>query len=384
MPAQLADFVLETATAPGTGSFILNGPEPDRRSFSAAFPNGGAVFYFADDGSQAEWGVGTLAVGTPSTLSRTTVVGTTGNSKSALNFSGTVEVYSEIPADFVLAREADGSVLVPAVTDWTKNQPVPAADAERAYVRRASSSLDYSPLNVGVNISSGKIWVNYLGADGKIVWVFAQPDGDYATNSAVSEGVNNLGRDIAGRVQKSGDVMSGDLALDNPQAASNVVGGYNVSAKLILGMSGRGVSAWARYEEVVGQTNQITFALPSFNNNNGQTTYFWLDGPTGRISSTAGRFALESQLPSSGPLNGGYFTRVAGVLTQYFTVTVSDNTVISYPMKLGGAPYHINIEVNNSIDCDHSYTNENETGFLVHLWQNGSITLKIMVVGPAP
>ncbi|WP_086644315.1 hypothetical protein [Acetobacter sp. DsW_063] len=110
MPAQLGNFVLETTTAPGTGTFTLNGPEADRRSFTHAFPSGGSVFYFADDGSQAEWGTGTLSPGSPATLARTKILGTTANTTAALNFGGTVEVYSEIPAERLAMLEDDGSL----------------------------------------------------------------------------------------------------------------------------------------------------------------------------------------------------------------------------------------------------------------------------------
>lgn len=110
--AGLASFVLETSTNPGTGSFTLNGAAADRVSFATAFPNGGSVYYFADDGTQAEWGVGTLTVGSPNTLARTTIIGTTAGSTSALKFSGRVNVYCEVPGERLPTLEADGSLLI--------------------------------------------------------------------------------------------------------------------------------------------------------------------------------------------------------------------------------------------------------------------------------
>ncbi|MFT8723687.1 MAG: hypothetical protein ABF759_14125 [Acetobacter malorum] len=108
----LANFVLETATSPGTGAFILNGPETGRRAFSAAFRTGQTVFYFADDGSNAEWGLGTLTIGTPSTLARTTILGTTSGAMQALNFTGTVEVYNEIPAERIPIIDEAGNMTI--------------------------------------------------------------------------------------------------------------------------------------------------------------------------------------------------------------------------------------------------------------------------------
>lgn len=111
--------------------------------------------------------------------------------------------------------------------------------------------------------------------------------------------------------------------------------------------------------------------------------YWWFNSDGSITQSSKGAVAFTADLPTSGPLNGGYYTKTGGVLTQYFTVTTTDNTRITYPIPFSGTPYHINIEVNNAIDCDHSYTNESATGFWVHLWQNGQITIKIMAVGPA-
>lgn len=245
MAPQLGNYVLETATAPGTGSFTLNGPETDRRSFSTAFPNGGSVFYFADDGSSAEWGVGTLTIGTPSTLSRTTIIGTTSGGTSALNFSGSVEVYNEIPAEYVPVLEQDGSLtlagsltvrgktLVQNVADFTSQEAIPAAQADRRYVKGGASSYDFTPEYAGVNRSSGEIWLNYKDDKGVDQYAFAQPAGDYATNPALNtETTNrtnadtNLQNQINNRVLKTGDTMTGHLWNTN-WISAGANGGWN-------------------------------------------------------------------------------------------------------------------------------------------------------------
>lgn len=110
MASRLSNYVLENATNPGTGPFILNGAPDNRRTFAAAFPNGGQVFYFADDGSQSEWGVASLTVGAPNTLSRIRIIGNTGETTGPLDFSATVQVYNEIPAEYLLVLNDDGSV----------------------------------------------------------------------------------------------------------------------------------------------------------------------------------------------------------------------------------------------------------------------------------
>lgn len=144
----LANFVLETASSPGVGDFVLNGSAADRRAFSQAFPNGGRLFYFADDGTQAEWGVGTLTIGNPCTLARSRVIGNTQNTTDLLCFSGGVQVYNEIPAEFLVLLDEDGAVslksltvlselLVPQVSDWNSNQAVGAADAGTKFVKQS-------------------------------------------------------------------------------------------------------------------------------------------------------------------------------------------------------------------------------------------------------
>ena len=107
----ISDFVLELANAPGTSATVnLAGAVTDRRSFASAFSSGAAVFYFMDDGSQAEWGVGTFSAGSPNTLSRDTVLGNTASTTSRLNFGASVRVYNEIPAGRSLYIDNTGAI----------------------------------------------------------------------------------------------------------------------------------------------------------------------------------------------------------------------------------------------------------------------------------
>ncbi|KAA8387774.1 hypothetical protein FKW31_03810 [Acetobacter sp. DmW_136] len=182
MAAQLGNYVLETATSPGTGGFTLNGAEANRRAFSTAFPNGGNVLYFADDGSQAEWGIGTLTVGTPSTLARSTVLGNTAGTKVALNFPGSVEVYNEIPAEMVAVLEQDGSLelagsltvkgktLVQNVDDFSSQEAVPAVQADSRYLRLATGLANtdtaVNALWVDLTTENGFPRIGFAGANG--------------------------------------------------------------------------------------------------------------------------------------------------------------------------------------------------------------------------
>lgn len=105
-------------------------------------------------------------------------------------------------------------------------------------------------------------------------------------------------------------LAGGGLSLDDPYANSGNSGDYNASPSISFGMSARGASATLRYEESVGRTNQLTLSMPSFNNNGGSGTYFWFDGPSGRINSSFGKFAFVSDL-NAYQLAGDYATNTA-------------------------------------------------------------------------
>lgn len=161
--SMLQDFVLETSSNPGVGDFVLNGAAQDRVSFSQAFPGGGRIFYFADDGTQAEWGIGTLTVGNPATLARSTVLGNTLGSTGLLRFTAGVEVYNEVPARFLALLDEDGGLtvagkiaattlavsgqaLVPDIDDWGLNEALGAAAAKAKFVKQG-----WSVANLGGN-----------------------------------------------------------------------------------------------------------------------------------------------------------------------------------------------------------------------------------------
>jgi hypothetical protein len=108
----LADFVLETAVAPGTAATInLAGALAGRRAFAAAFASGAAVFYAMEDGAAWELGIGTFTDGAPDTLARDTVLRNSLGTTARINFTGTVRVYSALPADRAVYTDDDGDLV---------------------------------------------------------------------------------------------------------------------------------------------------------------------------------------------------------------------------------------------------------------------------------
>ena len=96
----LANFVQETANAPGTTATInLGGAAAGRLPFVPTFASGSTVFYGMDDGTQAEMGIGTVTSGSPNTLARNTVLWNTAGTTARMNFLGTVRVYCAVPSE---------------------------------------------------------------------------------------------------------------------------------------------------------------------------------------------------------------------------------------------------------------------------------------------
>lgn len=134
MTATLLSAVMETAGNPGLSSFILDGAVSGCRSFAQANARDGQVYYFADNGSQAEWGIGTLNTGSPNTLARTTVLGTTAGTTVPLNFEGLVTIRAWPPAARTPLLNADGTLNCADVA---------TLDTQRAVNARSMHSLVY-------------------------------------------------------------------------------------------------------------------------------------------------------------------------------------------------------------------------------------------------
>lgn len=344
MPApQLSNYVLETATAPGTGSFTLNGPESDRRSFSAAFPNGGSVFYFADDGAGAEWGIGTLTVGTPSVLARTTVLGNTANTRAALNFPGSVEVYNEIPAEFIPILNPDGSLSI---------------KGNRVVVGIGGSNANYI---VQLSYDFGAAALGFM--DGAGTWRYAQPKGDYSTNAQLTAEIQratNIESNLqSSKYDKTGGEISGSVTVlgsGGVRTTYDPGGQVNGQTTNYGGFAsyagGRGGSFGFYVQELTGSTFNGVFSLGF---PDGTYRFLGMPGKTGRLNDSAfGNLAYTSDLQSyqpkgdyaaasaisGGPAGNGYYTKTNGILDLVFTITfnTSGGQWVSFPMGFSATP----------------------------------------------
>jgi Chaperone of endosialidase len=140
----LSDYILENCSSPGTGTTVsLAGAVSGRRSFAQGFTTGAAVYYYLDDGTQAEWGSGVFTTGTPNTVSRGTVIGNTAGTTARLNFSGVTKIYNALPA----SRESwlDGNLAK------TTGMMVDGADAGGFHFRSVNGSFGAGFLNNGTS-----------------------------------------------------------------------------------------------------------------------------------------------------------------------------------------------------------------------------------------
>lgn len=112
----LDNMVQESASNPGTAATInLAGAATGRRGFVAAFGGGAIVDYTMDDGTQWEYGIGTITAGSPNTLTRTTVLQNSAGTTSRLNFTGTVRVYNALSMSRVGWVQVEAPRVVSAV-----------------------------------------------------------------------------------------------------------------------------------------------------------------------------------------------------------------------------------------------------------------------------
>ena len=100
MALKVADRVLETASAPGTGTVTLLGATAGYQTFSAAIGNANTTYYTCADQSGSNWevGIGTYTTA-GNTLTRNTVLSSS-NGGSLVNFnSGTQNVFVTYPSE---------------------------------------------------------------------------------------------------------------------------------------------------------------------------------------------------------------------------------------------------------------------------------------------
>jgi len=110
MPLELKDRVLETASAPGTGTVTLLGASLGYQSFNTALTSGNTTYYTIADLGGANWEVGIGTFTSPNQLARNTILESSGGG-TIVNFSsGTQNVFITYPAEKSVNLDASNNV----------------------------------------------------------------------------------------------------------------------------------------------------------------------------------------------------------------------------------------------------------------------------------
>lgn len=106
-----ADYVKETSTTTGTGTYSLAGASGIFRTFVAGVGTGNYCPYLATDGSNYEIGVGLVTDATPDTLARTSVLKSS-NGDAAVNWGAGTRTISCVPLGDVGSNRKLGHVVL--------------------------------------------------------------------------------------------------------------------------------------------------------------------------------------------------------------------------------------------------------------------------------
>jgi microcystin-dependent protein len=222
MSFALADLVQETSTAPGTGNVLLNGAATGRRSFVAGIGDGNGTYYVLSDGTQAEWGEGTVHDATPDFITRDVVLGNTAGTLVKLNFTTTTKVYGGIPVE-----------RLPWIDNSGQLHNIPTGSIATAMI--ADAAVTAAKLAAGLALPAGAM-SPYAGTAAPVGWLLC--DGSavsrttYAALFAVTGIANGAGDgsttfnlpDARGRIIAGKDNMGGTPAGRLTTAGSGVDG----------------------------------------------------------------------------------------------------------------------------------------------------------------
>ena len=100
--ARSADFVKETTNTQGTGAYALLGAPSSYMTFLIGVGNGNKAPYAVRSGKTWERGIGTVSTGSPPTISRNVILGTSAGNTSAINWPTTdaKDIWLVVPSEY--------------------------------------------------------------------------------------------------------------------------------------------------------------------------------------------------------------------------------------------------------------------------------------------
>jgi hypothetical protein len=186
--AKVGNRVKETTDTTGTGTLDLNGTPTGFRGFGDEFTSADEVYYLIvddpDNPTSYEYGVGTFTAGSPDTLSRDTVEGSS-NSGSKVSFLAGTKTVISTPTAAMLGPVADlggWATKSDAVDVKTANYTVLAADDGKLIRGNAATDITFSLPTVVGNVGMILHFLN-SNATGNVI---LDPSGAQTINGAAT------------------------------------------------------------------------------------------------------------------------------------------------------------------------------------------------------
>ena len=186
--AKVGNRVKETTDTTGTGTLDLNGTPTGFRGFGDEFTSADEVYYLIvddpDNPTSYEYGVGTFTAGSPDTLSRDTVEGSS-NSGSKVSFLAGTKTVISTPTAAMLGPVADlggWATKSDAVDVKTADYTVLAADDGKLIRGNAAADITFSLPTVVGNVGMILHFLN-SNATGNVI---LDPSGAQTINGAAT------------------------------------------------------------------------------------------------------------------------------------------------------------------------------------------------------
>ena len=224
MALVLKDRVQETSTTTGTGTLTLAGAVTQFQTFSAAVGNGNTTYYTIYNAGGTEWEVGLGTVGA-GTLARTTVLASS-NAGAAVNFTGTLYVFGDYPADKAIFANAAGNIDNASLTSPKINEILDTNGNEILGFTPVTSATDYISLKNGIGVGA-PLHILATGSSTN-VGLHIEPKGTGLVT--ITDGTDNT-KGI--RFRSSGSATSAVTLLDAVSSAGHVITLPNATTTLV-------------------------------------------------------------------------------------------------------------------------------------------------------
>ena len=331
----IADRVKETTTTTGTGNISLSGATfGGFQTFAEAIGDGNITYYCIQNDSQFEIGIGTYTASTNS-LSRDTIFQSS-NSDNKINIDGIGIVFSVVPADRLVYKDADDAVVFPTPFAFKRSD---SGDYWQAYstdyTNRVSSFFIEEGTDptwkIGLKTSASQIvapYYAYISAKDGFIELRGNANSILSIGDEDAQGlqVNHQLKNIIDIRKNGGEIaiQNLDLNSDETTKAKNNSIAYTVFA----------VESSAAHASDLQTWSVATDEKASLNQHGDLETVGNIIAPSGRF--TAVRFSDGSiQTTAALPLASGALIdqNATDIVAQsgYFqsTIDLIDNTAVS-------------------------------------------------------